>query len=75
MIKRKSKHEFLVTVPNREPVTEDDIKELKEWCTEFFGPGGRNKHCRWRYGWTDRISDNFYFKSEGDAVMFAMRCP
>ncbi len=75
MIRRKSKHEYLVTVPVKEPVTKDDIDALKVWCAEFFGPGGRNKNCRWRYGWTERISDNFYFKSHDDAVMFTMRCP
>ena len=72
MIKRKSKHEFLVTLVNNRNLTSEDISGIKFWCAEVFGPGGRHRGYRWRYGWTD-INENFYFKSEQDALMFAMR--
>ena len=46
--------------------------EIIKWCEEQFGPGGRNKKCRWRYGWTS--SDNVYhFKQAKDAMLFVLR--
>jgi hypothetical protein len=64
MIVRKSRHEFVVTVPSH-------TKDLIDWCTEHFGPGGRNKKFRWRYGWTNNF--HYYFRSEQDALLFTLR--
>jgi len=49
-----------------------DVSNARDWCTEIFGIGGRNKKYRWRYGWTDKQC-TFYFKDEKDATMFYMR--
>lgn len=70
MIIRKSKHEFRVTLTG---LMTNDRHETKEWCTTTLGPGGRNKKCKWRYGWTQTTNDIFYFKSEKDALHFALR--
>jgi hypothetical protein len=79
MIIRKSKHEFRVTLTG---LVTNDRHETKDWCTTTLGPGGRNKKCRWRYGWTQTslspgwtqtTTDIFYFKSEKDALHFALR--
>ena len=74
MIQRKSKYEYLVSLPASK-TNKEGLDELKTWCYDFFGPGGRQKDHRWRYGWVRDVSDNFYFRSRDDAVMFAMRCP
>lgn len=73
MIKRKSKHEYQVNVPINNPVTRDDIEEMHVWCNTVFGPGGRNKQYRWRYGWIQRRTDSFYFRNEKDAMLFVLR--
>ena len=46
--------------------------EIKEWCEQSFGPGGRSKKLRWRFGWTDK-DDTYYFKSSKDAMLFTLR--
>jgi hypothetical protein len=47
-------------------------KEIQDWCMQSFGPGGRSKKFRWRFGWTDK-TDTYYFKSSKDAMMFTLR--
>ena len=73
MITRKSKHEYLVTLPIS--LEKDAVNELKEWCSNFLGSGGKGTGKRWRYGWTASTSNNFYFVTESDALMFSMVCP
>ena len=75
MIKRKSKHEYVVDFGKIIPLpyTPDDLKEAIKWCTSMLGAGGRNKKCRWRYGWVHRNTDTFYFKHEQDALYFVLR--
>ena len=46
--------------------------EIRQWCEDHFGPGGRSKKRRWRYGWTDR-ENVYYFKSSKDAMLFTLR--
>lgn len=73
MIKRKNKHEFRVTAPVNKPVTNADLEEMRDWCANTFGPGGRKREYRWRYGWFNRDADTFYFRNEKDALFFALR--
>jgi len=73
MIKRKSKHEYQVNMGIRSPYTPEELKETIDWCTEIFGPSGRNKKLRWRYGWTERNEDKFYFRHEKDALFFFLK--
>ena len=74
MITRKSKNEFRVTVPcGSTPVTVDDVREMRLWCLQTFGNGGRNPKCQWRYGWVNRDSDTFYFRKERDALFFVLK--
>lgn len=75
MIKRKSSHEYIVDIREGKPSIYDHAEELlkmRSWCHDTFGPGGRNKSCRWRYGWT-HTRNYFYFKYEKDALFFCMR--
>lgn len=67
---RKSKYKHVVKFsPAR---VDDEHCELRDWCAKHFGPGGRSKRYRWRYGWTD--SENvYYFKNSKDAMMFVLR--
>lgn len=64
---RKSKYKHKITMPtgsgNRE-------HEMREWCEQSYGPGGRKQ--RWRFGWIHKDS-TFYFKSGKDAMMFTLR--
>jgi len=46
--------------------------EIQKWCLETFGPGGRHKTLRWRFGWTD-TKDTYYFKDSQDATLFVLR--
>ncbi len=75
MIVRKSKNQYRIELGKvlSKPYDNQDKNEVMEWCKEHFGPGGRNSHCKWRYGWVDRTSDFFYFKSEQDALYFVLR--
>lgn len=73
MIIRKSKNEFKVNAPLNSPVTAENIDEMRQWCTNIFGQGGRNKKCGWRYGWVDRTHNSFYFRTEKDALFFTLR--
>ena len=75
MITRKSKHEYRIsfgkTVPK--PYTPEELRQALKWCEEIFGPSGRNKKYRWRFGWADRYEDYFYFRTEKDALFFLLR--
>lgn len=66
---RKSKYKHKVIISSR---SNKSFTEIKEWCEQSFGPGGRSKKLRWRFGWTDK-DDTFYFKSSKDAMMFTLR--
>ena len=67
---RKSKYKHIVRFsPAR---IDDEHSDVRDWCTKHFGPGGRSKKYRWRYGWTDN-ENVYYFKSSKDAMMFTLR--
>lgn len=68
MITRKNKHEWVVECS----LTKDGV-EARKWCTNTYGPGGRNKKCRWRYGWLKDHVDTYYFRNERDALFFALK--
>lgn len=82
MITRKSKHEWRVEVPLTREITKSnqEWEDMIDWCHKTFGPGGRNKKYRWRFGWTRRARDidrlyvdTFYFRNEKDAMFFVLR--
>ncbi len=73
MIKRKSKHEFVVNAVMNKPVTVEDLDDMRQWCHDTFGPGGRKRQYRWRYGWIERNASLFYFRTEKDALFFTLR--
>lgn len=66
---RKSKYKHKVMFTGQSIKRHD---EIMEWCNQSFGPGGRSKKLRWRFGWTDK-TDTYYFKSSKDAMMFTLR--
>ena len=66
---RKSKYKHKVMFKGSSSERHSDIKE---WCEQRFGPGGRSKKLRWRFGWTDK-TDTYYFKSSKDAMLFTLR--
>lgn len=65
--KSKYKHKVLFT---GQSINRHD--EIIAWCNRSFGPGGRSRKLRWRFGWTDK-TDTYYFKSSKDAMMFTLR--
>lgn len=67
---RKSKYKHKVMVSPSWAIGEH--AKMKQWCEETFGPGGRSRKYRWRFGWTDSV-DTYYFKSSKDAMMFTLR--
>jgi len=67
---RKSKYKHKVIFSPAQ--IDDEHCEIQEWCAEMFGPGGRSKKLRWRYGWTEK-ENVYYFKSSKDAMMFTLR--
>ena len=70
---RKSKYKHKVTVPLSTTGFDDHKEvEMRKWCTQLFGEGGRNKNLRWRYGWTQK-DITFYFRQGKDASMFLLR--
>ena len=74
MIVRKSKNQYRIDLGKiMAPYTPENLNEAQSWCTENFGPGGKNKSSRWRYGWVEREADYFYFKEEKDALYFVLR--
>jgi hypothetical protein len=66
---RKSKYKHKVMFSGQMVAKHSDIQE---WCKQSFGPGGRSKKLRWRFGWTDK-NDTYYFKSSKDAMLFTLR--
>lgn len=66
--KSKYKHKVVFT-PAR---ASSEQTEIKQWCEKTFGPGGRSRKYRWRYGWTD-TENVYYFKSGKDAMLFSLR--
>lgn len=64
---RKSKYKHKVMFTNDITTRQ---QEVREWCEQSFGPGGRRQ--RWRFGWTDKM-DTYYFKSSKDAMLFTLR--
>jgi hypothetical protein len=64
---RKSKYKHKITVPKASINREE---EMREWCEQSYGPGGRKQ--RWRFGWIQEDS-TFYFRSSKDAMMFTLR--
>jgi len=75
MITRKSKHEYRINFGKivSKPYTPEDLRQALKWCAEVFGPSGRNKKYRWRFGWADREADYLYFRTEKDALFFVLR--
>ncbi len=66
--KGKNKHRVIFT-----PAWADcEHDEIRQWCEQTFGPGGRNKKCRWRYGWTN-VGNVYHFKEKRDAQFFILR--
>lgn len=66
---RKSKYKHKVMFNSRMVAKHN---EIQAWCTQSFGPGGRSKKLRWRFGWTEK-HDTYYFKSGKDAMLFTLR--
>lgn len=67
---RKSKYKHKVLFSPAQAISEHE--KIQEWCTRSFGPGGRSKKLRWRYGWTEK-ENVYYFKSSKDAMLFTLR--
>jgi hypothetical protein len=67
---RKSKYKHKITIEGSTSVA--SFGEIKEWCEKTYGPGGRSKKLRWRFGWTDKV-DTFYFRNSKDAMLFSLR--
>ena len=61
---RKSKYKHKITVKG------NHAYDMREWCEQSYGPGGRKQ--RWRFGWVQTDS-TFYFRSGKDAMMFVLR--
>jgi hypothetical protein len=67
---RKSKYKHKVVFSPMQ--IDDEHSDIQDWCRQMFGPGGRSKKYRWRYGWTEK-ENVYYFKSSKDAMMFVLR--
>ena len=70
---RKSKYKHKITMPRTYhwvPREDEHTAEIRQWCEQSYGPGGRKN--RWRFGWTQKDA-TFYFRSGKDAMMFALR--
>lgn len=70
---RKSKYKHKITIAGPTDWTspkDDQTFEMRSWCEQSYGPGGRKQ--RWRFGWTQKDS-TFYFRSSKDAMMFTLR--
>ena len=46
--------------------------QMRKWCEEQLGPGGRNAKYDWRFGWTGD-KNIFYFRNQEDVTAFVMR--
>lgn len=69
-VERKSKYKHKIIISPS--LAGSEHEEIQQWCEQSFGPGGRSKKLRWRFGWTDK-TDTYYFKSGKDAMMFTLR--
>lgn len=68
---RKSKYKTKITMPFSENGRNNDKEvEMRAWCEEQFGPGGRRNI--WRFGWTQK-DITFYFRSQQDALLFTLK--
>ena len=67
---RKSKYKHKVIFSPA--MMDDEHSDIHDWCISSFGPGGRSKKLRWRYGWTEK-ENVYYFKSSKDAMLFTLR--
>jgi hypothetical protein len=67
---RKSKYKHKVMFSPMQ--IDDEHSDIQDWCTQMFGPGGRSKKLRWRYGWTEK-ANVYYFKSSKDAMLFTLK--
>lgn len=70
-VTRKGRNKYIVAIPLVDISNEKHL-DMSSWCTDQFGRGGRNKQCRWRYGWVNSV-DTYHFKHETDALMFVLR--
>jgi hypothetical protein len=70
MITTTRKSKFKTKVEFEPRWADVEHEEIRNWCTDRLGEGGR-KH-RWRFGWTQTKS-TYYFKSVSDATMFLLR--
>lgn len=68
---RKSRYKHKVML-DQQAQRRHHHNEIMDWCTQSFGPGGRSRKLRWRFGWTDK-TDTYYFKSSKDAMLFTLR--
>jgi hypothetical protein len=67
---RKSKYKYKIIFKGGH--TKAPYTEIRQWCEQTFGPGGRSRKLRWRNGWTDK-DDTFYFKNSKDALLFTLK--
>ena len=70
MITTTRKSKFKTKVEFSPRWADQEHVEIRQWCEDRFGPGGRKN--RWRVGWTDK-KDTYYLKNETDASMFVLR--
>ena len=67
---RKSKYKHKVIFSPMQ--IDNEHSDIHDWCTRMFGPGGRSRKLRWRYGWTEK-ENIYYFKSSKDAMLFTLK--
>lgn len=70
MITTTRKSKFKTKVEFEPRWADVEHEEIRKWCTDRLGEGGRKN--RWRFGWTQTKS-TYYFKSASDATMFVLR--
>jgi hypothetical protein len=68
-VERKNKSKYVCKLSQDEKLA---VNDMRDWCTQTFGTGGRHRWMRWRFGWT-HTDRNFYFKSERDAMFFVLK--
>lgn len=72
MITTQRKSKYKTKIVFSPAMANSEHHNIRDWCTEMFGPGGRGKNLRWRFGWTND-QDTYYFKNAQDATLFVMR--
>ena len=70
MITTTRKSKFKTKVEFAPRWADQEHHDIRKWCEDRFGPGGRK--MRWRFGWTNTQS-TYYFKNGSDATMFILR--